>query len=146
MGKAFRESSSKIRLGKTSELGMFIHYTRERTILVFVDDNKLAGKKQNINPTCQLLMKDVDLGEPTSCLDHVYFGCTPRECQISKDIADNNKKVCSNQGFLLGLLKSYQKQKPQGNLSPKRYLHGPVTWKVMQSNAWKDIANLRTCE
>ena len=25
----------------------------------------------------------------------------------------------------------------------KRYLHGPTTWKVMQSNAWKDSANLR---
>ena len=26
---------------------------------------------------------------------------------------------------------------------PKRYLHGPVTWKVMQRNAWKDIAEWR---
>ena len=26
---------------------------------------------------------------------------------------------------------------------PKRYLHGPVTWKVTRRNAWKDIANLR---
>ena len=26
---------------------------------------------------------------------------------------------------------------------PERYLHGPVTWKVMQRNAWKDIANWR---
>ena len=34
-------------------------------------------------------MKDVDLGEPTSFLDHVYLGCTHRECQISKDIVDN---------------------------------------------------------
>ena len=31
----------------------------------------------------------------------------------------------------------------QGNLMPKRYLHGPLTWKVMQRNVWKDIANLR---
>ena len=27
---------------------------------------------------------------------------------------------------------------------PKQYLHGPVTWKVMQRNAWKDIANWQT--
>ena len=26
---------------------------------------------------------------------------------------------------------------------PKRYLHGPMMWKVMQGNAWKDVANLR---
>ena len=30
-------------------------------------------------------MRDVDLGEPTSFLDHVYWGCTQRECQLSKD-------------------------------------------------------------
>ena len=27
---------------------------------------------------------------------------------------------------------------------PKQYLHGPMTWKVTQRNAWKDTANLRT--
>ena len=38
-------------------------------------------------------MKDVDLGEPTSFLDHVYLGCTERECQISKDIVDNHRSM-----------------------------------------------------
>ena len=56
---------------------------------VFVDDIKLAGKKQNINPMWKVLNKEVDLGEPTSFLDHVYLGCTQRQCEISKDIADN---------------------------------------------------------
>ena len=37
----------------------------------------------------KILMEDVDLGEPTSFLDHVYLGCTQRECQISKDTVDN---------------------------------------------------------
>ena len=36
-------------------------------------------------------MKDIDLGEPTSFLDHVYLGCTQRESQRSKDIVDNNR-------------------------------------------------------
>ena len=53
------------------------------------------------------------------------------------------KEVCSNQGFLAGLWKNCQKQKPRRNLMPKRCLHGPVTWNVMQRNAWKDIANWR---
>ena len=35
-------------------------------------------------------MKDVDLEEPTSFLDHVYLGCTQRECKISKDIVGNH--------------------------------------------------------
>ena len=56
---------------------------------MYVDDIKLAGKTGNIEPTWKILMKDVDLGEPTSFLDHVYLGCTQRECQISNDIVAN---------------------------------------------------------
>ena len=60
---------------------------------VNVDDIKLAGKKQNINLTWKVLMEDVDLGEPTSFLDHVYLGCTQRECQISKNIVDKYRSM-----------------------------------------------------
>ena len=38
-------------------------------------------------------MKYVDSGEPTSFLDHVYLGCTQRECQTSKDIVDNYRSM-----------------------------------------------------
>ena len=38
-------------------------------------------------------MKDDDLGEPTSSLDHVNLGCTQRECQSSKDIVDNYRNM-----------------------------------------------------
>ena len=58
-----------------------------------VDDLKLAGNKQNIGPTWKILMKDFDLGEPTSSLNHVYLGCTQRECQISKNIVDNYRSM-----------------------------------------------------
>ena len=37
--------------------------------------------------------KEVDLGEPTSFLDHVYLGCTQRQCEISKDIVDNYRAM-----------------------------------------------------
>ena len=60
---------------------------------VYVDDTKLAGKKLNISPTWKILMKDVDLGEPTSFLDHVYLGCTHGECQTNKDIVDNCRSM-----------------------------------------------------
>ena len=51
-------------------------FNREKGLFlsVYVNDIKLAGKKQNIDPTSKILMKDVDLGEPTSFLDHVYLG------------------------------------------------------------------------
>ena len=49
---------------------------------VYVDDIKLAGKKQNLDPMWNVLNKEVDLGEPTSFLDHVYLGSTHRQCEI----------------------------------------------------------------
>ena len=54
---------------------------------------KLAGKKQDIDPMWEVLNKEVDLGEPTSFLDHVYLGCTRRQCEISKDIVDNYRTM-----------------------------------------------------
>ena len=41
----------------------------------------------------KLLNKEVDVGEPTSFLDHVYLGCTQRQCEISKDIVDNYRTM-----------------------------------------------------
>ena len=38
-------------------------------------------------------MKVADLGEATSFLDHVYLGCTQRECHISKDIVDHLRNM-----------------------------------------------------
>ena len=58
-----------------------------------LDDIKLAGKKKNINPTWKVLMKDVDVGESTSSLDHVHLGCTQRECHVGQDIVDNYKSM-----------------------------------------------------
>ena len=58
-----------------------------------MDDIKLAGKKQTINPMWKVLNKEVDLGEPTSFLDHVYLGCTQRQCEISKDIVGNYRTM-----------------------------------------------------
>ena len=60
---------------------------------MYVDDLKLAGKKQNLDPMWKVLNKEVDLGEPTSFLDHVYLGCTQRQCEISKDIVDNYRTM-----------------------------------------------------
>ena len=71
----------------------FVHREKGLFSSVFVDDIKLAGKKQNLDPMWKVLNKEVDLGEPTSFLDHVYLGCTQRQCQISKDIVDNYRTM-----------------------------------------------------
>ena len=72
---------------------LFVHRQKGLFLSVYVDDIKLAGKKQNIDPMWKLLNKEVDLGEPTSFLDHVYLGCTQRQCDIRKDIVDNQSAM-----------------------------------------------------
>ena len=63
---------------------LFVHREKGLFLSVYVDDIKLAGKKQNLDPMWKLLNKEVDLGEPTSFLDHENLGCTQRQCEISK--------------------------------------------------------------
>ena len=55
---------------------LFVHRKKGLFLSVSVDDIKLAGKKQNIDPMWKILNQEVDLGEPTPFLDHVYLGCT----------------------------------------------------------------------
>ena len=64
-----------------------------------MNDIKLAGKKQNLDPMWKVLKKEVDLGEPTSFFDHVYLGCTQRQCEISKDIVDNYRTMFESRIF-----------------------------------------------
>ena len=71
----------------------FVHREKGLFLSMYVDDKKLAGKKQNIDQTWKVLNKEVDLGEPTSFLDHVYLGCTQRQCEISNDIVDNYRTI-----------------------------------------------------
>ena len=67
----------------------FVHREKGLFLSVYVDDIKLAGKNQHINPMWKALNKEVDLGEPTYFLYHVYLGCTQRLCEISNDIVEN---------------------------------------------------------
>ena len=72
---------------------LFVHREKGFFLSVYVDDIKLAGKKQNLDPMWNVLNKEVDLGEPTSFLDHVYLGCSQRPCEISKVFVDNYRTM-----------------------------------------------------
>ena len=72
---------------------LFVHRGKGLFLSVYVDDINLARTKQHIDLMWKLLYKEVDLGEPPSFLDHVYLGCTQRQCEISKDIVDNYRAM-----------------------------------------------------
>ena len=104
---------------------------------VYVDDIKLAGKKQNLDPMWKLLNKEVDLGEPTSFLDHVFLGCTQRQCEISKDIVDNYRTMFESR-ISAGEIREITTP------SIFVFLHGLMTWLVMQRSVWNDIVSWQT--
>ena len=94
MGKAIWENPIAARLRKGFQKVNAYSYREKGLFLsVYVDDIILAGKKQNLDPMWELLMEVVDLGEPTSFLDHVYLGCSPRECETGKDTVENDRNM-----------------------------------------------------
>ena len=103
---------------------------------VYVDAIKLAGKK-NLDSMWKVLNKEVDLGEPTSLLDHVYLGCTQRRCEIRKKCGQlqNHVRIANFRGEI-GKITILSKILV--------FLHGRMTWWVMQRNVWNDIVSWRT--
>ena len=93
---------------------------------MYVDDIKLAGKKQNIDLMWKVLNKEVNLGKPTSFLDHVHLGA-----KILWTITE----PCSNREFPRG------EQKNCHSLTIFVFLHGLMIWRVMQRNVWSDIVS-----
>ena len=79
LGSCEKDSSVGILYGKWGRIGN--------------DDIKMTGQSQNMDPMCKKLMKNVDIHEPTSCLDHVYLECTQRECKPNKIIVDEYRKM-----------------------------------------------------
>ena len=87
MGQAIWENPIETWLGENSKLGMSLCSSCKRMILICECGWHEIGWKET--KSWKLLNKEVDLGEPTSFLDHVYLGCTQRQCEISKNIVDN---------------------------------------------------------
>ena len=104
---------------------LFVHREKGLFFSVYVDDIKLAGKKQNLDPMWKVLNKEVDLGEPTSFLDHENLGCTQRQCETSKDIVDNYRTMFESRISAGGIEKFH-------TLKIFVFLHGLMTWLVMQ--------------
>ena len=135
-GKGNLKKSNCSTVGKRFPIGNVSLCTvkKDYFLSVYVDDIKFAGEKRNIDPMWKLLNKEVDLGEPTSFLDHVYFGCTQRQCETNKKLWTITEP-CLNREFPRVGLKNFR------TLRFFVFLHRLVIWKVMRSNVWSDIVS-----
>ena len=98
---------------------LFVHRPKGLFLSVFVNDIKLAGKKENINPMWKVLNKEVELGEPISFLDHVYLGCIQRHCETRKHIVDNYRTMLESRISAGATKKLPSSETP--NISPWSY-------------------------
>ena len=81
---------------------------------------KMAGKKQNMTPMWKKLMKNVDLGEPTSSLDHENRGCTQR---------DFFEGIHTKDVWITYFCWSNWRVTRVGKNLTQRRLRGPATWR-----------------
>ena len=69
----------------------------------------MAGREQNLANLCEKLMKNVDIEEPTSFLDHVYLECTQHECEQNDFFLEKIQKYvrityfCLSNGKIAGM-------------------------------------------
>ena len=93
-GRPFEEVLLELGWEKEPNLeSLFVNRKQRLFLSVDADDIKMAGKKQNMARMWKNLMNNVDLDEPTSFLDHVYLGCTQRECKQNEIIIEE----CTNE-------------------------------------------------
>ena len=121
----------------------FFWKQRERIVLVCVCGRYQTGwETENIEPTWKILMRDVDLGEPTSFLDHVYLGCTQRECQISRNNVDSYRNMFESRMPARGAEKMSVSEKSDANISSWSYDMEGHAKKFVERNC--ELANKTT--
>ena len=116
---------------------LFVQREKGLFLSVYVDDIKLAGKRQNVDPMWKVLNKEVDLGEPTYFLDHENLGCTRRQCDTSRDTVDSYRAIFESR-MSAGATENYHARKIYV------FLRGRAIWKVMPRNAGNDIVSWQT--
>ena len=58
---------------------LYLHREKKLFLSVYVDDLKMAGKKENLAPMWELLQKHLTLDPPSKMVDNQYLGSTQRE-------------------------------------------------------------------
>ena len=116
---------------------LFVHREKGLFSSVCANDIKLTGKKTKSWPDVETIQQRSRFGDPKSFLDHVYLGCTQRQCEISRDIVDNYRvmfesRISAEGSKKLPFLKIFV------------FLHCRMTWLVVQRSVWKDIVSWQT--
>ena len=136
--RQFEEAVLELGWEKIPELWecMFVHRQQGLFLSEYVDDMKIVGRKQYMAPMEKKLMEHVDFDEPTSFLDHVYLGCTQRECKPNESIIEQDKKMFES-CISAGAGENYRDGK---NLTRKPWRGDTVNW---QTRKWSNCTKFQ---
>ena len=83
-----------------------LHFHRAKQLFLscYVDDYKMAGKKENIAPMWASLRKEgIDLEPPVSLSENVYLGCGQKAIKPNMDIVNQKRemfqRICHSKQF-----------------------------------------------
>ena len=94
----------------------------------------MAGKKQNTAPMRKKF--EVYVVEPTSFLDHVYLGCTQRECEPNETIMKQSTKMFDSR-ISAGATEKHR----NGKNRMHKHWRGLAAWRDMLKNALSHTVN-----
>ena len=114
---------------------LFVNRAKGPFLSVYVDDIKMAGKKQNLDPMWKTLIWEKQYH---SLITSIWVALN--ESAKRAKILSSIKEMCLNKQSLQEQKKSYLSLRNLAQTFP----HCPMIWKVMQRNVWSDIANWRT--
>ena len=115
-----------------------MHRQQSLSLSVYVDDFKMAGKKHNLAPMRNRLMKHVDLEKATTLLDQEWLGCANANV--------NRTQISSTSAEMFGsrIFARATEKLPVSQDVVETLLRGPTKWTDMRRNAWNGTANWQT--
>ncbi|MHC4951072.1 MAG: hypothetical protein ACYTEU_08835, partial [Planctomycetota bacterium] len=95
---------------------LYVHRAKQLFLSAYVDDYKMAGKKENIGPMWATLRKNgLELEDAVSLKSNIYLGCAQRELVPNMELlaakAEMMKRLCHSSGSGTG--------KPTGSNIPE---------------------------
>ena len=117
---------------------LFVHHQKGLFLSVYVDDIKLAGKKQKILIRCGNYSTKKLIWENQHLSWIMYTWAALKDNAKQAKILWTITEPCSNREFPRGEQRNYH------FLKIFVFIHGLMIWLVMQRNVWQDIVSWQT--
>ena len=72
---------------------MYFHRKNQVFLSVYVDDFKLAGKRENLAPTWAALRKHIDFDDPVKMTENTYLGCSQHDVEPIPAFIEHNQTL-----------------------------------------------------